>query len=81
MISTFNKSRCASIVSVVSVVHFHSQNIYDLVILNIQPGNCFTKCDNKPFTLHTSPLTSGHLKKEATGMQKSHVKYFAGDIN
>ena len=26
-------------------------------------GNCLSKFNDKPFTLHTPPLTSGHLKR------------------
>ena len=39
-------------------------------------GNCLSKFNGKPFTLHTSSLTSGHLKKVANGTQKNPVKYF-----
>ena len=39
-------------------------------------GNCLS-----PFTLHTPPLTSGHLKKVVSGMRKNPAKYFATDVN
>ena len=40
-------------------------------------GNCLSKFNDKPFTLYTPPLTTGHLKKLASGMRKNPVKYFA----
>ena len=40
-------------------------------------GNCISKFNDKPFSHHTPPLTSGHLKKVASGIQKNPVKYFA----
>ena len=42
-------------------------------------GNCLSKFNDKPFTLHTPPLTAGHLKKLASGILKN-VKYFESDI-
>ena len=39
-------------------------------------GNCISKF-NKLFTFHAPPLTSGYLKKMASGIQKNPVKYFA----
>ena len=44
-------------------------------------GNFFSKCINKPFTLHTPPVTSEHLKKAVSDIQKNHVKYFATVIH
>ena len=44
-------------------------------------GNCLTKFNNKPFTLHTPPLTAGYLRKVASGIQKNSVKYFASCIH
>ena len=44
-------------------------------------GNCLTKFNNKPFTLHTPPLTAGHLKKAASGIRKNSVMYFASGIH
>ena len=40
-------------------------------------GNCLSKFNDKPFTLHTPPLTSGHLQKVGSGIQNNPVKYFA----
>ena len=40
-------------------------------------GNCLSKFNDKPFNLHTLPLTLGHLKKVASGIRKNPVKYFA----
>ena len=40
-------------------------------------GNCISKFNDKPFNLYTPPLTSGHLKKVASGIRKNPVKYFA----
>ena len=37
-------------------------------------GNCISKFNDKPFNLHTPPLTSRHLKKVASGMRKNPVK-------
>ena len=42
--------------------------------------NCLSKLNDKPFTLHTPPLTSGHLKKVASGIRKSPVMYFASGV-
>ena len=44
-------------------------------------GNCLSKFHHKPFTLHTPPLTVGHLKKVASGMRKNPAKYFASGIH
>ena len=44
-------------------------------------GNCLSKCNDKPFTLHTPPVTSGHLKKVISGRQKNPVKYFATGVH
>ena len=43
-------------------------------------GNCLSKFNDKPFILHTPPLTSGHLKKVASGIQKNPVKNFATGV-
>ena len=40
-------------------------------------GHCLSKFNDKPFTLHTTPLTSEHLKKVVSGIQKNPVNYFA----
>ena len=40
-------------------------------------GNYLSKFNDKSFTLHTPPLTSGHLKKVVSGIRKNLVKYFA----
>ena len=44
-------------------------------------GNCLSKFNDKPFTLHTPPLTAGHLKKVASGIRKNSVKYFASGVH
>ena len=44
-------------------------------------GNYLSKFNYKPFTFHTLPLTSGHLKKVASGISKNPVKYFATDVH
>ena len=44
-------------------------------------GNCLSKFNDKSFTLHTPPLTSGHLKKVAKGIRNNPVKYFASSIH
>ena len=43
--------------------------------------NCLSKFNNKTFTPHTSPLTSGHLKKVASGIRNNSVKYFAPAVH
>ena len=43
--------------------------------------NCSSKFNDKNFTLHTPPLTAGHLKKVASGIRKNPVKYFASGIH
>ena len=44
-------------------------------------GNFLSKFKDKAFTLHTLPLTAGHFKKVASGIQKNLVKYFASGIH
>ena len=44
-------------------------------------GNCLSKFNDKPVTLHTPPLTAGHLKKVVSGIWKNSVKYFASGIH
>ena len=44
-------------------------------------GNCLSKFNDKPFILHTPPLTTGHLKKVASGIRKNPVKYFASGVH
>ena len=44
-------------------------------------GNCLSKFNDKTFTLHTPPLTSGYLKKVASGIGKNPVKYFATSVH
>ena len=44
-------------------------------------GNCLSKFNDKLFTLHTPPLTIGHLKKVASGIRKNPIKYFAMGVN
>ena len=39
-------------------------------------GNYLSKLNDKPFTLHTPPLTSGLFKKVASGIQNNPIKYF-----
>ena len=43
--------------------------------------NYLLKCANKPFTPHTPPLTSKHLKKAISCIHKNHVKYFTAGIH
>ena len=40
-------------------------------------GNCLSKFNDKPFTLHTTPLTAEHFKKVVSDIQKNPVNYFA----
>ena len=44
-------------------------------------GNCLSKFNDKPFTLHTPPLTAGHLKKVASGIRQNSIKYFVSYIH
>ena len=44
-------------------------------------GDCLSKFNDKPFTLHTPPLTAEHLKKAASGIPKNSGKYFASGIH
>ena len=44
-------------------------------------GNRLSRFNDKPFTFHTPPLTSGHLKKVANGIRKNPVKYFASGVH
>ena len=44
-------------------------------------GNCPSRFNDKPFTLHTPPLTAGYLKKVASGIRKNPVKYFASGVH
>ena len=44
-------------------------------------GNCLSKFNDKPFTLHTPPLTAGHLKKVGSGIQKNPLKYFTSGVH
>ena len=44
-------------------------------------GNCLSKLNDKTFTLHTPPLTAGHLKMVENGIQKNSAKYFASGIH
>ena len=43
--------------------------------------NCLSKLNDKSSTLHTPPLTSGHLKKMVIGIRKKPVMYFARDVH
>lgn len=43
-------------------------------------GDCWLKFGNKPFTLHTAPLTSGQFKQVVSGIHKNHVKQFAHSV-
>ena len=72
MISTSCKGRPVSFVSIVSFVHLLCQNIFK----KYKMGNCLSKCANKPFTLRTPPLTSGHLKKAISGIQNKPRRIF-----
>ena len=44
-------------------------------------GNCLSKFNDKSFTLHTPPLTSGYLKKVASVIRYNPVKYFAPGVH
>ena len=44
-------------------------------------GNCLSKFNDKLFTLHAPPLTSGHLRKVASGIRKNPVNYFATGVH
>ena len=44
-------------------------------------GNCLSKFNDKPFTLHTPSLTAGHLKTVVIGIRKNPVKNFASGIH
>ena len=44
-------------------------------------GNCLSKFNDKPFILHTPPLSAGHLKKVASGIRNNSVKYFAPGVH
>ena len=44
-------------------------------------GNCLSKFNDKPFTLHTPPLTAGYLKKLASGIRKNPVKSFVSGVH
>ena len=44
-------------------------------------GNCLSKFNDKPFTLHTPQLTAGHLKKVASGIRTNSVMYLASGIH
>ena len=44
-------------------------------------GNCLSKFNNKPFNLHTLPLTLGHLKKVASGIRKEPCKVFCTGVH
>ena len=67
-----------SILFLVSTFHF-------LVTLNKRKikgmGNCLSKFNDTFFTLHTPPLTSGHLKKVVSGIRKNPAKYFATRVH
>ena len=41
-------------------------------------GNCLSKFNDKPFTLHTPPLIAGQV---ASGTRKNPVKYFASGLH
>ena len=43
--------------------------------------SCLWKFHDKPFTLHRPSLTSEHIKKVASGLQKNPVKYFATGVH
>ena len=44
-------------------------------------GNSLSKFNDKSFTFYTPPLTSGHLKKVASGIRNNPVKYFASGVH
>ena len=57
--------RAVSFVSVAPIVRTNFRDI----LKKYKMGNCLWKFANKPFTLHTAPLTSGQLKKVVSGIQ------------
>ena len=71
---------CQKDVDIFLVTTFHL-----LIVLNRcknkSMGNCLSKFIDKPFTLHTPPLTAGHLKKVPSGIQNNPVKYFASGVH
>ena len=44
-------------------------------------GNCLSKFNDKPFTLHTPQLTAGHPKKVASSIRNNPIKYFASGVH
>ena len=64
---------------------FFSVHFLFLVALNKDKikdmGNCLSKFNDKSLTLHTPPLTLGHLKKVVSGTRKNLVKYFATGLH
>ena len=68
------------------IIHFIFSNHFSfLVVWNKRKNkgirNCLSKLNDKPFPLHTPPLTSGHLKKVASGIRNNPVKYFAPAVH
>ena len=43
--------------------------------------NWLSKSNDKPFTLHTPPVTLGYLQKAMSGVQKNPVKYFVTSVH
>ena len=44
-------------------------------------GNCLSKFQDKRSNLHTPPLTTGHLKKVASGIRKNPITFFASNVH
>ena len=55
--------------------------LFLVVRKNKRMGNSLSKLNDKPFTLLTPPVSSGHLKKAISGVQKNPVKYFATGVH
>lgn len=55
--------------SIVPIVYSCCQNI----LRKHKIGGCLSKFASPPFALHATPLTSAHLKKLVSGIQKNHA--------
>ena len=56
--------------------HDHFSVMFDLEQTLKCMGNCLSKFNDKPFTLHTPQSVAGHIKKVASGIRKNPVKCF-----
>lgn len=55
--------------SIVPIIYLYCQNI----LRKHKIGGCLSKFASTAFALHTAPLTSAHLKKLVSGIQKNHA--------